>query len=250
MGKKGGSRHLKRLPAPKHLPISIKVNKWTFKPRAGPHPAASSIPLAIAIRDIFHYAKTAREAKIVISEGKITVDGVARRDVKFPLGIMDVVAIPEANSTFRVLPILRKGLRLLEVPAEERDLKMCRIENKTSVREGRIQLNTHDGKNILIKVKDTRRPTEDVYHTLDTLLVKVPDNTVVKHFRFAEGAYVIVVNGGNLGREGRIRQIIKGTATQPTLVAVEDPQGNLFQTQGDYVFVVGEDKPALKLAAG
>ncbi|MEM4245926.1 MAG: 30S ribosomal protein S4e [Candidatus Bathyarchaeia archaeon] len=249
MAKKGGSRHLKRLPAPKHWPIHVKEHVWAVKPRPGPHAAASSIPLAVAVRDILRYAKSQKEAKIILSEGKIRVDGVPRRDGKYPMGVMDVVEVPDAHSVYRVLPVPKRGLSLLPAPPEEKALKLCRIEKKTTVKDGRPQLNLHDGRNITIDVKDARRPAEDTYRTLDTLLVSVPENKVVGHFRFAPGAPVIVVKGRNMGRQGKVKEIVPGTPSRPILVTVEDPQGGVFQTRGDYVFVVGGEGPAIKLGA-
>ncbi|WP_455364176.1 30S ribosomal protein S4e [[Eubacterium] cellulosolvens] len=249
MGKKGGARHLKRLPASKYWPIRVKENQWTIKPRAGPHLSTSSIPLAIVIRDFLHYAKNLRESKIILSEGRINVDGITRKDYRFPTGIMDIVDLPDAKSTYRVLPVQRRGLRLIQIPVEEKNLKLCRIEDKTTVKKGQAQLNLHDGRNILINITDIKKPAEDIYHCLDTVLLSVPENKIIKHFKFSQGAYIIVVKGRNLGREGRIKEIIHGTSTRPMVISIEDPQGNIFQTQGNYVFVVGDEEPAIRLGA-
>lgn len=139
---------------------------------------------------------------------------------------------------------------MFPIQGEEKTFKLCRIEDKKTIKTGSIQLNMHDGKNILVPVKDIKRPVEDIYHTLDTVLVKLSDNKMVKHFKFTEGAYVVIINGGNLGREGKIREIISGTSTRSSLVSIEDQHGEIFQTKSNYIFVVGEEKPVIKLAAG
>lgn len=248
MGKKGGSRHLKRFPAPAFWPIHVKEFKWIVKPRPGPHPLKMCFPLSIIVRDMLHYAKTQREAKIIISNGKIKIDGRIRKDVKFPVGLMDVVEIPDASSFFRVLPLLNKGLYLVPISKEEASYKLCRIENKTTVKGGNIQLNLHDGRNILIKVKDPKKPIEDVYKTFDVLQISLPDQTILKHLRFNEGAYALVIAGKNAGKHGRIIKIEEGTALRPSIVSIEGINGELFQTIAEYTFVIGEEKPIIKLA--
>jgi len=40
-----------------------------------------------------------------------------------------------------------------------------------------------------------------------------------------------------------------GTATRPAMVTIEDHAGSKFDTIVDYTFVVGTDKPAIKLEA-
>lgn len=247
MGKKGGSRHLKRLPAPPFWPIHVKEAKWTVKPHPGPHPIGACIPLLIIVRDILGYAKTAREAKIAISEGKVKVDGKVRRDRKFPVGLMDVVEVFGVESPFRVLPVYGKGLTLVEIPKEEAKFKLCRIQDKTTVKGGHIQLNLHDGRNLLIKVKNPRAPEEDVYKTKDTVQLSLPEGELAGHLKFEEGAYALVTAGANVGRHGRIVEIVEGTATRPPMVSLEDSSGR-FQTIADYAFVIGREKPVIKVA--
>ena len=46
---------------------------------------------------------TRAEAKRVLSEGKILVDGVIRKDLRFPVGLLDVITIPLENVAYRVL---------------------------------------------------------------------------------------------------------------------------------------------------
>ena len=71
----GSRKHLKRYKSPKHWPIDPKEDKWTVKPSAGPHAIESSLPLLIVIRDILGLADNSREAKRIINNGEILVDG-------------------------------------------------------------------------------------------------------------------------------------------------------------------------------
>ena len=78
MAKMGSRKHLKRFKSPEHWPIHPKEDTWTVKPSAGPHAIEESLPLLIVVRDILKVADNAREAKIIINNGDILVDGRAR----------------------------------------------------------------------------------------------------------------------------------------------------------------------------
>jgi small subunit ribosomal protein S4e len=247
MGKKGGARRLKRMPAPTFWPIPTKKFQWAVKPKPGPHPQQMCLPLIVILRDVLGYVKTAREAEIALSEGKIRVDGKIRRDGKYPVGLMDVVSIPAAKSNFRVLPSPGKGLTLIKIPEEEATFKLCKIKDKTTVKGGNIQLNLHDGRNLLIKVEDPRSSVEDVYNTGDVVQINLPDQKILKHIKFAEGAFALVAAGKNMGKNGKITKIERAGRAGEVTVTIEDASGRTFQTIADYVFVTGEDKPLIRL---
>ena len=231
MGKKGGSRHLKRKPAPKHWPIPRKKFVWAVKPKPGPHPISKCLPLVLIMRDILGFAKTRAEAKKIISQGKVLVDGKVRKEELYPAGLMDVIAIPEVDKVFRILPS-RKGLTLHPIEKEESKFKLCRIENKTAVKNGHIQLNLHDGSNILVKVADPKNPEEDTYKTLNTLKVSLPEREIIEQFELKVGAPAIITGGKNMGRYGKIVEIEEkpGKKRRNLLVTLEDSKGCLLYT--------------------
>jgi len=248
VGKKGGRRHLKRKPAPEFWPIHRKEAVWTVKPNAGPHPISRCIPLTLVLRDVLSVAKTRSEAKTIIHEEKIMVDGKVQREELFPTGLMDVVSIPDMEKWYRVLPY-EKGLLLHPINKDEATFKLCRIENKKVLSRGNVQLNLHDGRNVLVKVKDPNKPEEDVFHTLDTLKISLPNQEILGHMKLAEGASALIVGGKNAGKHGKIVAIEQRSRQKRknSLVTVEDERGNRFQTTVDYVFVLGDKKPHVSL---
>jgi small subunit ribosomal protein S4e len=194
------------------------------------------------------FAKTRKEAKTIISQGKIMVDGKVQRDELFPVGLMDVISIPEVKKTYRILSS-RKGLTLHPIEKDEVGFKLCRIENKTIVDGGHVQLNLHDGRNILIRVKDPKKPEEDVYRTMDTLKISIPNQEVIGHMKLVKGASAIIVGGKNVGRHGKIVDIEErlGQKRRKLLVTTEDAEGKRFQTTLDFVFVTGDAEPSISL---
>jgi len=244
----GGSRHLKREVTPTFWPIHRKKYVWALKPSPGPHPIERCIPLGIIVRDFLRIAKTMREAKKIISQGKILVDGKVRRDEHFPVGLMDVISIPEINAYYRVIPY-EKGLTLHEINSEEAGYKICRIENKTTVDGGHIQLNLHDGKNILIRSEDPKNPAGNIYRTLDTLKISLPNQEILEHLKLNLEMTAVIVDGENIGKYGLIKAIKErtGQKRRRSLVTIEDSRGVTYQTILDYVFVVGDKVPRISL---
>jgi len=248
LGKKGGRRHLKRKPAPKTWPIHRKEEVWTIKPRPGPHPISRCLPLALIVRDILGFAKTRKEAETIVSQGKIRVDGKIQREERFAAGLMDVISIPEIEKAYRILPS-EKGLILHPIETEETVFKICRIENKTTLKDGHVQLNLHDGTNIKVQVKDPLKPEEDIYKTLNSLKVSIPALEILEYIKLSERAPAIIVGGKNIGAHGKIVSIEErpGQKHRNFLVTIEDKKRNRFQTTLDFVFVVGNKAPCISL---
>ncbi|MCW4020111.1 MAG: 30S ribosomal protein S4e [Candidatus Bathyarchaeota archaeon] len=248
MGKKGGSVHLKREAAPDFWPIHRKEFTWAVRPRPGPHPVHQCVPLVVVVREVLGLARTRKEAKKIISQGKILVDGKVRRDERFPAGLMDVVSIPELAKHYRILPS-EKGLFLHPIGEDEAKFKMCRIENKRTVNKGHVEINLHDGRNILIHIENPQNPEEDAYRTMDTLKINIPDQEIVEHLKFGKGMLASFVDGNNIGKHGTITSIEEQTGQKRRnfLVTIKDAEGETFQTILNYTFVVGEKAPSISL---
>jgi len=243
MAHKGGLLHLKRLPAPAFWPIHRKESVWAPKPNAGAHRSFMCLPLELIVRNILNLAKTSREVTKILSQGKVRIDGRVRIEKNYPVGLMDVLEIADANLTFRVLPVERKGLSLVRVPKDEVKFKLCKILHKTVVPKGRVQLGMHDGRNIVLAPQDG----EVTYSTNDSLRVSIPAQRILNHVKFEKGNFALVVAGRNLGKSGTIVNLQPGTATRPAMVTIQDASGNKFDTVVDYTFAVGTDKPSIKL---
>jgi len=248
MGRKGESSGLKRKPAPRFWPIHRKEVTWIVKPAAGPHPINGCISLTIALRDVLGFAKTRKEAKTIVSQERVHVDGRIRRDDDFPVGLMDVVSLVGADKGFRILPSY-KGLVLQPIDKEEAKFKLCRIENKKVVGNGHVQLNLHDGSNILVKVADPKNPQEDVFETLDTLKISLPDMQILQRVELKEKDFAVITGGKNVGKYGKIVEIEKaaGKKRRNALVTIEDQNGNRYQTVLNFIFAVGEAQPFIAL---
>ncbi len=226
--------HQKRLSAPKTYKIPRKIYKWTVKPSPGPH-NKNAVPLLIVVRDYLKLADTAREARRIIAAGEILVDGVPRKDYKFPVGLFDVIKIPKLEKSYRMI-FDEKG-RYLPIEIEDDNLKLYKIVNKTMVRGGRVQLNLFDGTNIL---------GDNSYKTKDSILMEIPEKKIVEHLPFEVGALVMITGGAHAGEIGKIKDYKIIRSSSPNLVTV-DVEGREITTIEDYVFVIGKNKPVIDL---
>lgn len=232
---------LKRYAAPDNFPIARKVRSRTVMPRAGPHPLAACIPLQIIVRDVLKWAESGPEAAKILKSKAVLVDGRPRTDPRYPCGLMDVIEIPKTGEQFRVLP-KRGRLIVTSIPKENAAFKLCQIKDKRTVRGNFVQLNLHDGRNILVKVKDAMAPKEAVeYKPGDTLKISLPDQKVVAHLPMKEGNIVMVSEGKHAGVVGRIKQLITIKGREPNKVVI-DAAGKEVRTLRDYIFVIGKEK--------
>jgi small subunit ribosomal protein S4e len=249
LGKKGKTGRLKRNPAPKFWPIHRKEFTWVVKPSSGPHTLEDSLSLTLVLRDILGLAKTKKEASMILAQGKLSVDGKIRKKADFPVGLMDIIAMPDANQYLRVMPS-PKGLVLVKISKNEASFKLVRVENKNTV-EGAMQIALHDGSNILVKVADTKNPVEVSYNTFDVLKISLPEKEVASKISTKIGSLAIITGGKNIGKNGRIVEIEKTEAKKRrnALVVIEDETGVKYQTILSFVFSIGETIPLITEAA-
>lgn len=247
MGKKGKTARLKRKPAPRFWPIHRKELPWIVKPSSGPHSLQKCLPLTLILRDILGVAQTRREAKMILAQGKVQIDGKVRRKDDFPVGLMDVISISDMNKYYRLMPS-HKGLVLNPISKEEANFKLVRVEDKTTVKNG-MQIALHDGSNMLVKVADPKNPKEVTYDTFDVLKITYPEKQVALSLKTKEGNLAVITGGKNIGKQGKIVEIEKTEAKKrrQALVVVEDAQGVRYQTILDFVFSIGEAEPLIGL---
>jgi small subunit ribosomal protein S4e len=228
-------KHIKRMAAPNSWAIPRKTSYWVTKPRPGPHGTTESMPLLAVIRDMLKLCDNAREARFIIGGRGVHVDGKVVTDYKYPVGLMDVVTIVKTKQSFRMLVDYKAKLQLVPVEEAEKAWKLARIDNKTSVRKGKVQLNLHDGRCLMVP--------KDQYKTGDVLKIELPSQKVMKAFKLEKGSLALLVGGSHPGTMQTIEsyQIRRGSA--PNIVTFKEG----FSTVKENVFVVGDKTPEIKL---
>ncbi len=220
--------HLKRYQMPK-WPLPTKGKVYVTRPSPGPHPLQRSIPLLVLVRDYFKAAETGDEARTILNAGSIIVDGNIRKGGHFPVGMMDTINVPVANEAYRVT-LQHDRLALTKISAAEATHKLCRVEGKSVVRGGQLQLNLHDARNIL---------TSDAVQVGDTLDIDVPAQTIRARYPRVEGAECLIIAGKNQGAVGIIQKITRRTDLLGTSVAEVKISSGTVETRLENIFVTG-----------
>ncbi len=232
------TNHLKRLAMPRAWKIHKKSSTWVPKPAAGKHSADRSIPLGLLMRDYLHVVDTMTEAKRVIGNRDVQIDARVASSHKTVVGLMDVLSFPKLEKHYRVVIDSHGRIALSEIPAAQAGWKFCRVENKSTIKGGKTQLNLHDGRNVLVK--------ETNFKTGDVVKVALPDQKIVAHYPFGQGMTALITGGSHTGEFATVQEleILHGSADN--LVSLKS--GTLpFSTIKPYVFVVGKDRPEITL---
>ena len=229
------SDHMKRLAAPRSWPIKRKACIWVAKQTAGAHSVEDSMPAVTVLRDMVGACDTAREAKRIIGNREMFVDGKAVKNPKAPVGFMDVITVPKMDLAFRMLITDKGKLTLVPIDAEEAKWELCKIKDKTLVKGGKVQLNLTGGRNIILDKNN--------YKCGDSLKVAFDGQAILDSYPFSEGALVLIKDGAQSGAVKTVKsvQVIRGSA--PNVVSFTDGS----ETIADNCFVIGAGEPALKM---
>lgn len=227
-----GRAHLKRLNAPKSWKVKRKGIKFITRPNPGPHTMDMCMPLNLVLRDVLGYASTAKEVRHVLLHKEILVDGKQRKELKYPVGFMDVVEIPELKEVYRMLIDNKGYLRVMKIDKKEANLKPVKVLNKTILKGGKTQLNLSQGLNILIK--------KDDYKTGDTVVLEMPKLDIKEHIKLEKGAYVLMTGGSHIGNHGVVVELKEQSI-------IFKSSAGTYETLKKFALVVGKNKPVITL---
>ncbi|MDD1724717.1 MAG: 30S ribosomal protein S4e [Methanospirillum sp.] len=231
--------HLKRVVSPKSWGITRKTDKFVTKTSPGPH-NKNALPIVVWARDQMGLVRNMKEAKHVLREREILVNGRPVRHPDMGIGIFDIVSIPKSGKHFRILRD-KKG-RHVTIPIDETaaSSRLVKITNKTIVRGGKIQLNLRDGSNVI---------TDKSYKSGDSIVLSLKEgekNQILDHFPFMTGNMAMIIGGKHSGVVGRIMECIKVPGSLPNRVLLKDENsGETFETIDEYVVMVGRESPAI-----
>jgi len=224
--------HLKRHMMPKTWKVSRKGKKYVVAPSPGPHAKKACMPLLVIVRDILKYAETGDEAKKIIKQGVISVDGTVRKDHRYPAGFMDVIEVKPTKEHFRIMTG-PKSLFVEKIGSAEAGRKLCIIRKKFTAK-GHVQcISLHDGRVIRLgKAKNEYKPGE-------TVEIEIPGQKISGHFKVEKGADALITSGKNIGIRGRIKKVKDRKFMTEKSVVVLEADGKEIETLKDYIMIMG-----------
>ncbi len=188
--------HLTRAKTKRIMPIARKGTKYIA--RAKSH-ANSGIPVAIALREMLGVAKNMKEARLLVHDRSISINGKPVKDSLESLRLFSVLGVKDALYRVNLLP---SGRFVLEETKDKK--RLCKIINKRLVKGGKIQLEMHDGTNVL-ESKDKKTDVGDSVE-LDF------ENKIIKFMHIEKGKRVFIIYGKNAGLHGVVENVLNGEA--------------------------------------
>jgi len=226
--------YTKRLLSPEYYRTSKKGNKFIVTAIPGPHKKNRSIPLSVVLRDIMKLVEDVSEVKSILNKRMVKIDNKTQINHRFPIGFMDVISID--NSNYRVL-VNEKGLYLKNIE-NNKNIKLLKITKKTYNKKNILQLGFHDGRTLIVD--------KDIYKTGDVAVFDIEAGKIKELLQFKRGSLVLITDGKNKGKVGKIEDIIIVRGSQSNRVVVKIGEEKI-ETLKDYVFVVGQDSSVIDL---
>ena len=229
--------HLKRHASPTAWPIKRKNITFVAKPKPGSHKLKYVTPLVVVLRDVLKYAETSKEVKLIINSSEVLVNGKQVKNVKFPVGMFDVLELKKTNEKYVVLFDNFGKIKLVATKTNEVLLK---VSGKKQLVGGKYQLNFMNGFNILVDEKDAKSTKVN-----DTVVFDFIKRKAVKTLSLKAGVFAYFFDGKFRGSFGEIKEFVeyKGLTRDVVKVQIGD---NVETTAKEYAFVVGTKKDDLK----
>lgn len=191
----------------KKIPIARKGTKYVARALSD---FKNSVPVVIAVRDMLKLARITKEVKAMIHQKHLKING---REVKDHRESIRLFNLFEADKTYLLTLTPTGKFALEETKQKERP---CKVIDKKILSGKKVQLNLHDGSNILTDDKKI--------NTQDTIYIGL-DKKVNKHVQFEKGKECLVIRGRFLGQKGKIEKVegnktsvkIKGLDTETLL---------------------------------
>jgi small subunit ribosomal protein S4e len=137
-------------------------------------------------------AKDTREVKRMILRKQLKINGKPVKDKKESIKIFNIL---EADKTY-VLSVLPTG-RFIFKEVKEKKERLCKVLGKKILSKGTVQLNLHDGSNIL---------TAEKIGIGDSIYLSL-DGKVSKTAKLEKGKAAFIMSGKYSGLEGEIESV-------------------------------------------
>jgi small subunit ribosomal protein S4e len=237
MGTIAGSKKLKRQMAPLFWGINRKNKRFAITVKPGSHSKNRSIPTALLLRDVLKVVTTLREAKSVIYNGKVNVDGVIRKSLHHSIGLMDVIELQGISDIYRLVPTHGHILQPIKIDSSEKSKKIVKVTSKTTTKGKKTQLGFHDGRTII---------ADNNVNVGDSCLIQIPEQKILDVIKLEKDSLVIVTRGANTGQIGHINNINEATFTLPKRINLTVDKKK-FEMPSDLVIVIGKEKPVIQV---
>jgi small subunit ribosomal protein S4e len=196
MARHGESKHFKRSVVTNSLVIPRKKYKYYVKPFPGKHSDKYGVSILGFLRDVIKVADNAREARYLIKTGQVLVDGKKVHEEKYVVGFSDIVTLKDDY----FLVWLSENGKIIAIKQDEKmDGKKVKIMSKHKGKGAKDILFTSDARNIIYDKADVQ--------INDSVVLDLENGKIKDKIPFEQGKEIIVFNGKNAGKTGKIKEI-------------------------------------------
>jgi small subunit ribosomal protein S4e len=228
--------HLLRLAAPRTWNIQRKKTPYIARPKPGAHSFDYGMPLIVVLRDLLKITNTSKEAKFILNNKDVILNGKIVQAPRRVVGLMDVISLPKIKLHLRVLLNSKNQLTFVEIDDKDAKNRIAKINNKSFGKGGKKTLHLHDGTNLFAK--------ED-FKTGDSVLIDNATGKISKRFEFKKDVAVLLTGGKHIGTVGNVIEIIKKKQYADQIVV--KTKSEQFTTLKKYAYVIGEKEPVIKV---
>lgn len=183
--------HNTRNEMPNSWPIARKGTKYFSM---SSHANRKGIPVAIVLRDILKIVKTMKEARYLLLNKEVKINGKARKEEKFPINLFDILTIEKLNKNYELV-IDGKKVKFKEISAKDATKKTVKIIGKVLLTKNKMQINLADGSNYIMK---------EQFAVGDSVIINLKENKIEKIIALKDGAKVFVMSGKHSGKQGKV----------------------------------------------
>ncbi|MEK6855579.1 MAG: hypothetical protein AABX66_00300 [Nanoarchaeota archaeon] len=177
--------HQTRKEISRQLPLQKKGTKYIARATAN---IKNSVPVVIAVRDMLKLAKTSAEVKSMIHKKQLKLNGKLVHDIHQSIQLFNIF---DADQSYILTLLPTKKFSFEATSSKDR---LCKIVSRRLVSNGKLQLNLHEGSNILGK---------DNLNIGDSLYLDF-SNKIKSHKSLAKGVPVFISSGKYTGITGTV----------------------------------------------
>lgn len=178
--------HQTRAEVSMRIPIERKGNKYVARSLGS---LENSVPLVIAIRDMLNLARNKKEVDYMIHHKLLKINGKEVKNYRHPIYLFNIL---EAGKHY-MLSLTANGKFTLE-EVKKSSTRLCKVIGKKVLKNKTVQLNLHDGTNIL---SNDKIAVGDSVHVDEK-------GKISKHLPVEKGKECMITTGKYVGAKAKI----------------------------------------------
>jgi ribosomal protein S4E len=231
------SRHLKRHAMPKSWNIDRKLIKFVTKPRPGSFKRDYVVSILSLIRDELNLVKTLKEAKYVLKNDEVLLNGKKVENIKTAVGIFDILEIKSIG--LKKIFLFNELGKISTIDVKDNNMYL-KVSNKKLLRKGEFQINFMNSFNLKVDEKQFKN-----IKVGDTIVYDFKNKKIVEHIPFKENIFAYIFDGTFKGHFVKLGKVTGYNGLGEDLIELEFDK-KIHSTAKKYCFPISLKEETLK----